>query len=219
MKKEGFTLIELLVVISIIAILTGLAFSITIIAKKRSQLIQCMSNLRQIGLALRLYAQDWYGFAPPYSTEWSQLNQSYQLTAILSLYTKSKDIWFCPSDENIKWNKNQLQGTYGATSYAIPLRYSVMPIYIDSPPETLLIDLLPPWYGSNPVSLERKLRCPLCRAIVKDYMRWVYAHCFHHRGNGIVDLLVNGRVIITNASFPHSCPAPVPENWPFKNLP
>jgi len=62
-KRSAFTLIELLVVIAVIAILVSLLVPIVGKAMRRGRSIQCVSNLRQIGVAIRLYSAD-YGRYP-----------------------------------------------------------------------------------------------------------------------------------------------------------
>src|SRR5213592_5029174 len=58
-KRRGFTLIELLVVIAIIAILAAILFPVFAQAREKARGAACLSNQKQLGLAVQMYAQDY----------------------------------------------------------------------------------------------------------------------------------------------------------------
>ncbi len=64
MKRKGFTLIELLMVIAIIAVLSAVLLSVLTQAKEKGRATQCISNLRQWGMAFRMYADDNSDYIP-----------------------------------------------------------------------------------------------------------------------------------------------------------
>lgn len=118
--RRAFTLIELLVVITIISILAGILFPAFIRAKAKAKQTVCLSNLRQIGLAVSMYAadsDDLYPFAVDAGDEhipglwaaypqWQALIPSMPLLSdALQPYCKNQDIFGCPSDSGTQANE------------------------------------------------------------------------------------------------------------------
>src|SRR5215207_2591903 len=68
--RRGFTLIELLVVIAIIAILAAILFPVFAQAREKARSASCLSNIKQLGLTLQMYAQDYDEIYPGY-WQWS----------------------------------------------------------------------------------------------------------------------------------------------------
>ena len=132
--NRAFTLIELLVVIAIIAILAAILFPVFAQAREKARQTTCISNLKQVGLAMNQYVQDYdetfpmggrYYYEAPAPSDWALFNWQ---TAI-SPYVKNGQrieswysgggivsdggMWTCPS---VGTSRN----LYGAHSYLLP---------------------------------------------------------------------------------------------------
>src|SRR6202012_2389084 len=100
---EAFTLIELLVVIAIIGILAALLLPVLGASKQRAYTAQCISNVRQIGVGMTLYADESGGLFPESggTIVWNATDpetQRYGWMQQIVNYTQNTNIYHCPSD-------------------------------------------------------------------------------------------------------------------------
>lgn len=108
MTRKGFTLIELLVVIAIIAILAAILFPVFAQAREKARAISCVSNQRQIGLAILQYLQDYdetfpRANYPDYTHEWSNVVDPYIKNGEAGGdYNQIGGVWACPSYRGVE---------------------------------------------------------------------------------------------------------------------
>ena len=95
-RSRGFTLIELLVVIAIIAILAAILFPVFARAKEKARQTSCLSNIKQIQLAVIMYTQDYDEYMP---RSWFYLNnqQGWTWADVVLPYIRNDNIFDCPS--------------------------------------------------------------------------------------------------------------------------
>ncbi|MBS1705083.1 MAG: type II secretion system protein [Armatimonadetes bacterium] len=133
----AFTLIELLVVIAIISVLAAILFPVFAQAKESAKQTTCLSNLKQIGLGMSLYVNDYDLVYPYWEAKVPRVNGGgtdfIDPASQLHPYTKVLQIWHCPSDFLVRdakylgnfWDGNMFKA-------GVPRSYAyVGPIYTD----------------------------------------------------------------------------------------
>lgn len=133
---RGFTLVELLVVIAVIAILVAILLPALLRVRENARAARCQANLKQLGSAFSMYAQDYDGFLPSPGGLTGDRNYWHQDGGGgLEPYIHStglQSVWVCPSFP-LRWASPYLPRTYGMNSA------------LRSPPDVL------PWPAANRV--------------------------------------------------------------------
>ncbi len=98
MRRRAFTLIELLVVIAIIAILAAILFPVFARARDAARKTTCTSNLKQIGTAILMYAQDYDECLVPSAIGACATPDSYSWGDLIQPYARNTGLLWCPSN-------------------------------------------------------------------------------------------------------------------------
>jgi prepilin-type N-terminal cleavage/methylation domain-containing protein/prepilin-type processing-associated H-X9-DG protein len=143
--RKAFTLIELLVVIAIIAILAAILFPVFARARENARRSSCQSNMKQIGLGMMQYTQDYDERFPPYTS--GSAAAIYGWADAVQPYLKSTQIFQCPSETNPPTSVvdspttvfNEAAQSTGYTDYAVNLKLTYDPVTGSQGPKSLAI--------------------------------------------------------------------------------
>lgn len=111
-NRSGFSLIELLVVVLIISVLSAMLMPALQIVRETTRQIVCGSNLRQLGVAMHAYTDDWEGRIPPNNVtsgtgsdiRWSMVLADYiesEISLVFVQGTRPRGPFACPSSRNL----------------------------------------------------------------------------------------------------------------------
>src|SRR5688572_18530724 len=131
-SHRGFTLVELLVVIAIIAILIAVLLPALTKVKRQAEEVKCASNLRQLGIAMTMYTQQYRYFPTASLTVPGIGNTAYCWPVRLRKFLKgNQGVFYCPSqDERCQWKPDAPGPVVYATAEATSFGYEVGERYL-----------------------------------------------------------------------------------------
>ncbi len=179
-RPRGFTLIELLVVIAIIAILAAILFPVFSKVRERARQINCVSNLKQIGLGFIQYNQDNEGAFPSISDKasddsgcapgigWVTANGGYAV--LIYPYIKAGGVFHCPSAESPFWVSGNPQGWCGTPdpTYTAAMKQDAPQGVSYMYKKAIEIG---PWQAKHPIT-EGEFPLPSQSFVVYEYASW-----------------------------------------------
>lgn len=154
--KTGFTLIELLVVIAIIAILAAILFPVFARAREQARRTSCLSNLKQIGVAMAMYCSDYDGFLPTLAGKPSAQPTKAVITDVLYPYTRNQQIFRCPDDRSYyqtEFSSYSWIDLFDGLPIDNPVYHLIVDIDLTDAP--YLMDALDEWHGGPDADFAR----------------------------------------------------------------
>lgn len=180
--NSGFTLIELLVVIAIIAILAAILFPVFVRVKEKARQTDCLSNVKQLMLSVKMYADDHDDLVP---ARWFDVTGLGDYTTFMDQiypYMRNEDILECPSvaepifDDRspLGLSTNYAPNDYHFTTYGYPAIDTDIGVFaspvqnryykfseVPTPARTM--------YLGEPPYPDYQIRCPFCEGLVTVY--------------------------------------------------
>lgn len=150
-QRKAFTLIELLIVVAIISLLAAILFPVFARARENARRSSCMSNLKQLGMGVMMYKQDYDGYFPlplradSTTADPSRYDDDYLFWPnFIYPYVKSLQVLRCPSQPVGKSATSLASGNYGANDLVIanPATFPKAPFsdsILQNPAQTYLI--------------------------------------------------------------------------------
>ncbi len=130
-SSEGFTLIELLVVIAIISILASILFPVFSKAREKARTTSCLANVKQLGLAVLMYAQD-YDEQLPAGHYYIDATNWIAWAHLIFPYVRNNQVYTCPSDKTLNFDNAVINdGTPGGYGYNDYLYWMSLGIFGD----------------------------------------------------------------------------------------